>query len=105
MSNIFRQFRRSPPILGDSEDGARLARESRRTDENDARGQASERTALTRAAENETRRLASDAKARAQVAENEVRRQASDAEAHRQGAENKARHLSAEGKHGADAAT
>jgi hypothetical protein len=97
MSNIFRHLRRSSPIPGgNSEDGARLARESRRTAENDARGQASERTARSQAAENEARRQASDAKARTQAAENEARRQVSVAEAHRQGAENEARHLSAE---------
>ena len=97
-------FRRSSPTLGEySEDDARLARESRRAEENDARGKASERSALERAAENEARRQASEAKARAQAAENELRRQASDAEAHRQGAENRARHVSAQERLDADA--
>jgi|SRR5271167_1275602 len=100
MSSIWRRLRRSSPTPGDTtEDGARLVRESRRTAENDARGRASERTALSQAAENEARRQASDARARTQAAENEVRRQASDAEAHRQGVENEARHLSAEADH------
>jgi hypothetical protein len=104
MSNVFRHFRRSSPALAaSSEDDARLARESRQTQENDARGQLSEHAALTRAGENEARRRAAEDKARSQAAENEIRRQASDAEAHRQGAENRARHLSAEERSDADA--
>jgi hypothetical protein len=98
MFGIFRRLPRSSPSPGDkAEDSLRLVRESRRTDENDARGQASERAARSQAAVNETRRQASDAEARRRAAVNETRRQASDAEARRQGAENEARHRSEDG--------
>jgi hypothetical protein len=88
MSGIFRRLRRGSPSPGEGvEDRVRLDRESRRTAENFARGQASEREARSHAAVNEARRQVSDAEARSQGALNEARRQVSDAEARSQGAE------------------
>jgi hypothetical protein len=79
MSSIFRRLRRSSPIPGENaRESDRLARESHRTAENDARGHAAELKARDQAAENETRRQASDAEARRQGAENEARRLSED---------------------------
>lgn len=97
MPSFFRHLRRSAPGSADTaDDSARRSRESRRTAENDARGQASEHAARIQVDANETRRQVADADARRQADANETRRQIADAEARRQAAQNEALYRSQE---------